>query len=183
MALLAGVLLGDLHFHGLVGFGEAAEEGRNGLARLEVDGAFLGLDDDVGRELAIERMEDVVGGAGAVGLGVAPVGVMVVDKGAVEDDSAVGRERGGKGVGGIRGGAAKAGRPGLAFAVGLDSEAGEVGNERIDLVDLGGPPVFDCGIERIESAEAADLLRTGDITLRATRTPYGRIVSAILAIP
>ena len=71
---------------------ESAEERRDGLAGLEVDGAFLGLDDDVGRELAVERMEDVVGGAGAVGLGVVPVEVMVVDEGAVENDAAVRRE-------------------------------------------------------------------------------------------
>ena len=94
MTLLAGVLLRDLDLHGLIGFGEAAEEGRNGFLRLEIDGAFLGLDDDVGRELAIERMEDVVGGAGAVGFGVAPIEVMVVDEGAVENDATVrARER------------------------------------------------------------------------------------------
>ncbi len=171
VALLAGVLLRDLEFHGLAGLSESAEEGRDGLARLEVDGAFLGLDDDVGRELAIEGMEDVVGGAGAVGLGVAPVGVMVVDEGAVEDDAAVGSERGGEGVGGVGGRAAKAGGAGLAFGVGLDGEAGEVGDERVDLVDLGGPPGFHGGVEGIVGGEAADLLRAGDIDGEATRTP------------
>ena len=116
MALLAGVLLRDLEFHGLAGLREAAEERRDGFARLEVDGAFLGLDDDVRGELAVERMEDVVSGASAVGFGVAPVSVMVVDEGAIEDDSAVRRERSGEGVGGICGSAAKAGGAGLAFA-------------------------------------------------------------------
>ena len=173
MALLAGVLLRDLHFHGLVGLREAAEERRDGLARLEVDGAFLGLDDDVGRELAVERMEDVVGGAGAVGLGIAPVEVMVVDEGAVEDDSAVRCERGGEGVGGVGGRAAKAGGAGLAFAVGLHGEAGEVGNERVDLVDLGGPPGLHGGIERIVGVEAADLLRAGDIDGEADANAVG----------
>ena len=112
MALLAGVFLRDLELHGLVGLGQSAEEWRDGLAGLEVDGAFLGLDDDVGGELAVEGMKDVVGGAGAVGLGVAPVGVMVVDEGAVEDDAAVRRERGGQDVGRIGRRAAEAGGPG-----------------------------------------------------------------------
>ena len=49
VALLAGVLLRDLDFHGLAGVPEAGEERRDGLADLEVDGAFLDLDDDVGQ--------------------------------------------------------------------------------------------------------------------------------------
>ena len=65
---------------------KAGEERGDGLADLEVDGAFLGLDDDIGGEFAVERVEDVVSGAGAVGFGVAPVEVVVVDEGAVEDD-------------------------------------------------------------------------------------------------
>ncbi len=84
----------------------------------------------VGRELAVERMKDVVGGAGAVGLGIAPVEMVVVDEGAIEHDAAVGRERGGERVGGVGRGAAKAGGAGLALGVGLDGEAGEVGDER-----------------------------------------------------
>src|SRR5580693_1462382 len=107
MALLAGVLLGDLDFHGLAGVLEAGEERRDRLANLEVDGAFLGLDDDVGQELAVEGMKDVVGGAGAVGFGIVPVEVVVVDESAIEDDAAVGRERGGEGVVGVGGSAAK----------------------------------------------------------------------------
>ena len=117
----------------------------------------------LGSELAVEGMEDVVGGAGAVGLGVAPVEVVVVDEGAVEHDAIVGRERGGEGVGGVGGRAAKAGGAGLAFGVGLDGEAGEVGDEGIDFVDLGGPPGFHCRVERIVGGEAADLLRAGDV--------------------
>ena len=96
----------------------------------------------LGGELAVEGMEDVVGGAGAVGFGVAPVEVVVVDEGAIENDAAVGRERGGQGVGGVGGGAAVAGGAGLALGVGLDGEAGEVGDEGVDLVGLGSPPGF-----------------------------------------
>src|ERR1700722_16800836 len=63
MTLLAGVLLGDLEFHSVAAVLEAGEEGRDGLLGLEVDGTFLGLDDHVGEEVAVEWMEDVVGGA------------------------------------------------------------------------------------------------------------------------
>jgi hypothetical protein len=112
MALLAGVLLGDLDLHGLGGVLKAGEERRNRLAGLEVDGALFGLDNDVGGEFAVEGMEDVVCGAGAVGFAVAPVEVVVVDEAAVEDDASVGREGGCEGVGGVGRGAAKVGGPG-----------------------------------------------------------------------
>ena len=92
MALLAGVLLRDLDFHGLAGLLEAGEERRDGLAGLEIDGAFFGLDDDVGANLPSSGWKYVVGGAGAVGFGVAPVEMMVVDEGAVEDDAVMRRE-------------------------------------------------------------------------------------------
>src|SRR5271166_6611465 len=75
VALLAGVLLGDLDFHGLPGLRETGEERRDGLAGLEVDGAFLNLEHDIRAKATIQRREDVVGGAGAVGFGVAPVEV------------------------------------------------------------------------------------------------------------
>ena len=142
---------------------EAGKERRDGLLSLEIDGAFLGLDNDVGGEFAVEGMEDVVGGAGAVGFGVAPVEVVVVDEGAVKDDAAVGREGGGEGVGGVGGGAAVAGRAGLAFGVGLDGEAGEVGDEGVDLVGLGSPPGLNVGVERVVGGEAADFLGAGDV--------------------
>ena len=89
MALLAGVFLRDLQFDGFVGFFEAAEERRDRLARLEVDRAVLDLDDDVVVELAVERMEIVVSGSGAIVFGIAPVEMMVVDEGAIEEEAAV----------------------------------------------------------------------------------------------
>ena len=141
---------------------KAGEERRNRLAGLEVDGALFGLDNDVGGEFAVEGMEDVVGCAGAVGFGVAPVEVVVVDEAAVEDDASVGREGGCEGVGGVGRGAAKVGGAGLAFGVGLDGEAGEVRDEGVNLVGFGGPSGFYGGVERIVCGEAADGLRAGD---------------------
>jgi hypothetical protein len=57
-------------------------------------------------------MEDVVGGARAVGLQVVVVEVIVVDEGAIEHHAAVRRERVGQQIGGIGGAAAIAGGAG-----------------------------------------------------------------------
>ncbi len=46
VTLLAGVFLRDLQFHGLVGVGEAAEERRDRLADLKIDGAVFDLDEE-----------------------------------------------------------------------------------------------------------------------------------------
>src|SRR5450755_4476775 len=72
-------------------------------------------------------------------------------------------ERTGEHVGGLSGRAVVLRRSSAAFAVGLDDEAAEVGNELIDLVRLGLPPANDIGVERIEGVEAAVDLRAGEI--------------------
>ena len=81
----------------------AAKRGRHGLADLEVDGAVLDLDDYIGLELAVEGAEVVVAGAGAVGLEVVPVEVIVVDEAAIKHDAAMRLERAGHGVCRLRG--------------------------------------------------------------------------------
>ena len=163
VALLAGVLLRGFEFDGLVGVAERGEERRDGLADLEVDGAVFDLDDDVGFELAVEGVEVVVAGAGAVGFQVGPVEVMVVNKAAVHHDAVVRRECAGEDIGGLGGCTAILRGAGAAFGVGLDDEAGEVGNESVDLVDLLLPPGGDGGIDGIEGGEAADDLWAGEV--------------------
>jgi len=74
----------------------------------------------------------------------------------------MGLEGCGEGVGGVGGGAAKTGGAGLAFGVGLDGEAGEVGNEGIYFVDFGSPPGFYGGVERVVGGQVADDLGAGD---------------------
>ena len=69
-------------------------------------GPCLDLDDDVRFELAVEGVEVVVAGAGAIGLEVVVVEVVVVDEAAIEHDAAVRLERAGDGVGGLGGRAA-----------------------------------------------------------------------------
>ncbi len=164
--LLAGVLLRDLHLHGLVGLHQAAEERRNRLLGLKVDRAFLGLDNHVVGELAVEGVEDVVRSAGAVGPGIAPVKVVVVDEGAVEDYAMVGREGAGQQVGRISGRAAVARGPGLSFRIGFYGEAGEVRDERVDFVDLCSPPRLYRGIEGVVGGKTSDLLRAGDVNAK-----------------
>ena len=126
--LLAEVFLRDLQLDRLVGFRESAEQRRGGLADLEVDRAVLDLDDDVVEELAVERVEVVVGGLGAVVLGILPIHFVVVDEAAIEQDAAVRLEGLGDDVGGVGVGAAVFGRAEPAFGVGLEHEAAEVGD-------------------------------------------------------
>ena len=80
---------------------------------------MLDLDDDVRLEFAVEGMEVVVAGAGAISFHVAPVEMMVVDEAAVEHDAAVRLKRAGHHVGCIRGAAAILRRAGLAFGIRL----------------------------------------------------------------
>src|SRR3546814_10943245 len=52
---------------------------------------------------------------------------------------------------------------GLAFRIGLDEEAAEIGNRGVDLVGLGAPPCGDVRIERIGGRQAAGRLARGEI--------------------
>ena len=140
MALLPGVLLRDLQLDCLVGVAKGGKQGRDGLAHLEVDGAILDLDHYVAVELAVEGVKVVIAGSGAVGLGVIPVEMIVVDEAAIKHHAAVGLERAGNGVGRLRGGAAVFRRADAAFRIRLDHEAGKVGDGSVDLIHLRPPP-------------------------------------------
>src|SRR3546814_16018313 len=92
----AEILLGDLHFERERRFRHRAEQRREGLARLEIHGAVLDLEDDVGGERAVERLELAIRLPGAV-LGI----VGRIDEGAPDDDAVVRAKRGGKPVGAL----------------------------------------------------------------------------------
>src|SRR5258708_12780977 len=87
MPLLPGVFLRDLQFDGLVCVRHGAEERRGRLAYLEIDRAIFDLNDDVVFELSVERMEGVVGGAGAARFRVAPIPMIVVHQRPPDHDS------------------------------------------------------------------------------------------------
>ena len=143
------VLLGDLEFHHHLRVAEPAEEGAEGLARLEVDGAVLDLDDHVVGEFAVQRQEFFYGLVGPVGAGGA------VDEGAPHHDAAIGSEGFTEHVGAVRVGTAVVLRSGLAFGVGLDQEAAEVGDGGVDLGRLVLPPFADLRVQRIAALQPA----------------------------
>src|SRR5213075_2849950 len=163
VALLAEVLLSDLELDRLAGVLERGEERGCGLADLEVDGAVLDLDNDVRFQLAVEGVEVVVAGAGAVSFEIVPVEVVVVDEAAIEDEAAVRFERAGYSVGGFGGGAVVLRGAYAAFGVGLDDEAAEVWDGSVNFVDFGFPPRDDGGVDGVEGGKMADYLRAGEI--------------------
>ncbi len=165
MVLLTSVFLRDLKLDRFVSFFEAAEEGRDRFARLEVDWAMLDLDDDVVFELAVEWMKIVVGSFGAVVFGIAPVEVMIVDESTIKHDAMMRLEGAGDDVGGVGGRAAVEGRAEAAFGIGLDDEAAEVGNGGVNSVVARPPTVL--GLAR--STEIESWIPQGRKTF-ATRT-------------
>ena len=144
-------------------FGSAPNSGRGGFANLEIDGAVLDLNHGVVVELAVEGMEVVVGGAGAVVVGVLPVHVVVVDEAAIEEQAAMGLERARHHVGRIGMRAPVGGRAHTAFGIGLQDQTAQIGNGAVELVSLGLPPRGYAGIERIESIEPANCLGAAEI--------------------
>src|SRR6185295_5403454 len=105
------------------------------FARLEIDGAVLGLDKDIVAEFAIQRLELVIGLFGAVG------GILfAVDKGTPEHDAAMRRQSVGDHIGTFRLGAIVVAGAGLAFGIGLDHKAAEIGYAAIDGVRFFLPP-------------------------------------------
>ncbi len=99
MPLLPEILLRDLQLNRLRGVLKRRKKRGCGLANLEVDGAVLDLDDNVGFEFTVEGVEVVISGAGAVGFEIVVVKMVVVNEAAVEDDAAVGFEGASYGVG------------------------------------------------------------------------------------
>ncbi len=157
MGRLPGVLLGDLQLHHRVRVRERAEQRMRGLADLEVDRAVLDLHDGVGGELAVQRRERLVGL-------VRPLQrVEVVHERAPHDDAVVGLHCRGQHVRAVGVGAAVRDRSRLPFGVGLDEEAAEVGDRRVDLVRLVLPPLLDARVERVGGGESAEEDRAGEV--------------------
>ena len=163
MPLLAEILLGDLQLDRLIRVAQRAEERRGRLADLEVDRAVLDLENDVGVEAAVERMEVVVRCSRAVVLQVAPVHQVVVDEAAIEDDAVVRRKGSRDHVGGVGVRPVVCGRPEPALGVGLEDEAAKVGDRAVERVHAILPERRDAGVERIERVESADAARAAEV--------------------
>jgi hypothetical protein len=160
---LSHVLLGDLQFDRLAGLFKLAKQRGRGLAHLEIDGAVLDLDDDVVVEFAVELLEIVISRAGPIVLGVAPVHVVVVDKAAVKEKTAVRLERASHRVGGIRVRSSVGRRAHTALGIRLQNEAGQVGNGAVDLVGFRFPPRGHARVERVEGIQTAHGLGDSEI--------------------
>ena len=134
---LARVLLRDLQLEGLVGVLHPAEHRVDGLARLEVQRAVLGLQEHVVEEavLVVDRPELEVRALEPVG-----VDLGVVDERAPVDLHAQRRDRRGDAVGAVPVVVAEVLGPRLALGVGLHGEAHEVRDRRLQLACLARPP-------------------------------------------
>src|SRR6266404_8897899 len=121
------------------------------------------LDNHIGFELPVEGMKDVICGPSAIVLGVAPIEMMVIDKGAIKKETVVRCEGTSDSVSRVGGGAAVGGWAGLAFGIGLDCKSAEVRDFPVDLVCFLFPPIGNPRIERIECFEAADRFGAAEV--------------------
>src|SRR6266851_42720 len=169
MPLLPGVFLGDLQFDGLIGIRHCTEQRRRRLAHLEIYWAVLDLDNDILTKLSIERMEVVVGGAGAISFGISPVQMMVVNEGAVEQDSVMGSKGASDDVGGVGRGTPILRRPGAALGIGFDHEPAEIGDALVNSVGGFLPPRGNVTIKGVKGLQppnrhgAAHIHRDGQL--------------------
>ena len=179
MLLLPGVLLRHLQLDGQPRLRHRGDHGGDGLAGLEVQRAVLDLQDHVVVEPAVQRREVVVRRPCAVGGPVAPVLVVVVDERAPEHGAAERAQRPGQQVRAVGVVAAVRERARLPLGVGLDDEAAEVGDGR---VDAGGrvDAHHSCTSGSSGSAVASPPTVRGaaKLTDRYTRMPCGRNTSA-----
>src|SRR5579859_1126167 len=111
----AEVFLGELDFQHQGGIGHGPEQGVEGFAGLEVDGAVLYLYQYVAMEAAVEGLEFGIGLPGPV-FG----GLVTIYEGPPDDDPLVWSEGVGEHIGAVGVGTAVVLRTGLAFGVGLD---------------------------------------------------------------
>ena len=121
------------------------------------------LDDHIVVKLAVERMKNVVGGARAIVFRIAPIEVMVIDKCAIKNDSAM-RHKGARDhIGGIGRRAVIRRWTEAALRIRLDDNAGKIGNQPVNFFDFLSPPFGHARIRGIERVEASDYFRTADV--------------------
>src|SRR5580698_8750554 len=155
LTLLSRVFLRDLQLDGFVGAVQAGKERRYRFTHLEIDRAILDLNDDVVVERAVEGMEIIVGGLGAIIFQIVPIEVMVVHERAIEHDAAMWLESAGDHIRGVSGTSAVGGRTEPPFRVGFNDEAAKIRDLAIDLVNFFSPPVSDAWIERVKGVQSS----------------------------
>jgi hypothetical protein len=148
----AEILLGDLQFRHDLRPGHAAEQRMKRLAWLKINWSILDLQQHIRRKLAVKWLQVFVGSAGAV-----VTWLHIVDKSAPKYDAIVGRERGGEHVGAVSVRAVVGTWSRLTFAVGLDDETTEVGNQTVDFVSFLSPPKGHCRVKWISGLQPAEI--------------------------
>src|SRR6185437_1909838 len=140
MPLLAGIFLRDLELDRFAGLLHCPKQRRRRLAHLKINGPVFDLEYDIVFEFSVQRVKVIVGGSGAVGLGIAPVDTMVVNKSAIHYHYVMQLQGARNYVGRVGGGTAVLRRAGAAFGIGFDDEPSKVGNLRINLIHCLLPP-------------------------------------------
>ena len=173
MFRLAEILLRGLNFGDDGRLFHRAEQRMKRFARLKINRAVLHLHRDVRAELSVQAREFDVGALGAI-----RVNVVVINKRAPDDVAFVRRERVGQHVGSVGMSAAISFWSGLAFGIRLDEKTAEVGNESVNLVGLGLPPIGHALVQRIGGGQTAHAHRRGEIGAEihphAVRPPHVR---------
>ena len=141
------VLLRDLQFCHYGCRFQAGKQRTIGLARLEIDGSVLDLQDDIVEELPVEGLELLVGLLGTVGV------VGSIDKSAPHDDAFVRLQCLRQHVCPFGMTTTIVARTRFALRVCLHQETSKVGNQSVDLVNLLFPPHDDALVQRIGSGQ------------------------------
>ena len=147
----AQILLRNLELHHHRRLLQRGKQRAIGLARLEVHGAVLDLDNDVVDKLPVQRHELLTGLIRTV------AALRLIYEGAPHHDALMRFQNLTQHVGTVGMCPSKVLRPWFTLGVGFYEESAEVGNHLIDLVHLALPPANDLGIEWVGSLQPAHL--------------------------
>ena len=147
------ILLRNLELHHHLRLLHGGEQRAIWLARLEVDGTVLDLDNHVVGKLAVQRHKlqaGLVGTIGALGR---------IDEGTPHDDALMRLQHLAQHVGTVGMRASEVLGAGLTLGVCLHQETTEVGNHLVYLVHLVLPPANDIAVQRVGSLQPSHLNR------------------------
>ena len=145
------------------GLFKCSEQRRYWLTHLKVDGTILDLHQHVVVKLSVQRLEVVVRCTGPVIFRIAPVHVVVVDKSAIQKQSAMGLQRAGQrvrcvGVRSVIGRGADS-----TFRIRLQDEATQIGDRLVDFGCFRSPPLNNTWIEWIKGVQTSHALRASEV--------------------
>ena len=127
------------------------------LARLEVHGAVLDLDNHVVGKLSVERHELLVGLIGTV------AALRIIHEGTPHHHAIVRLQHPSQHIGSVGMRASEVLRSRFSLRIGLYQEAAEVGNHPVDVVHLLFPPVHHVGIQRVGCGQSTQFDGRGEV--------------------